>query len=304
MTKLHYPRFLPPPTVIFGLEPAFEAACIKWPNAIKIYYATGASFMHQNHMIRKRTDEFNLKYSPHPPYPYQRLTTESQRYVLADYIFQIGSEYTVETYPENIRSKIILIRQSNTICEKRSNIPLDLSMKNRNTFLSLVSSGPILKGVDLLIEYFKSHKDYVLHLCGPIDNTFLEDIGGLPQNIIFHGFVNTSSEEFKKIASESMFMIYPSCTEGGMPGSVINAMNYGCIPIVTKWASAGAKGKLGFYIHDLTVSSISEAVDRAERLSENELKSMSKRGREYVLNNFNLEVFESDFKNALTKTIK
>ena len=76
---------LPPPRLIFGLEPNFERACKLWPDAMKIYYATGAYYKHQNNMIRKRTDEFNLKYGAQ--YPYQRLATESDRCEKADYIF-------------------------------------------------------------------------------------------------------------------------------------------------------------------------------------------------------------------------
>lgn len=292
------PDISTPPTVIFGLEPAFERACTKWPNAMKIYYATGASFMHQNGMIKKRTDEFNKRYNPLTPFPYQRLTSETERYVLADYIFQIGSEYTVETYPKELRTKIKLIRQSNTICNKGLSPVLDASKKNKKVFLSLVSFGPILKGVDLLIDYFREHGEYVLHLCGPIENDFWKIIGELPCNIIYHGFMDTASNEFKEIASEAMYMIYPSCTEG-MPGSVINCMYYGCIPIVSKWAAVGSIKKFGFLIEDLNISSISKTVEGAQLLSERELIRMCIKGQQYVIDNYTLDVFESDLRNAL-----
>lgn len=165
------------PKIVFGLEPAFEHACNKWPNAIKIYYATGASYMHQNGMIKKRTDEFNRRYKPVPPYPYQRLTTESDRYELADYIFQIGSNYTIATYPKDIRSKIKLIRQSSTLIDT-NNYQVSFEHKDRNVFLALVGAGPVLKGVDLLVEYFRMHPEYQLHLAGNIDEKFWKSLGG------------------------------------------------------------------------------------------------------------------------------
>ena len=101
------------PSVVFGLEPSFEAACKKWPEALKIYYATGAYYGHQNGMIKNRTDGFNAKY--HAEYPYQRLVPETDRCEMADYIFQIGSKFTIGTYPATQRDKIRIIRQSNTL---------------------------------------------------------------------------------------------------------------------------------------------------------------------------------------------
>lgn len=294
------------PSIVFGLEPCFEAACKRWPNALKIYYATGASYMHQNGMIKKRTDEFNRKYNPVPKMPYQRLTTETNRYELADYIFQIGSKFTIETYPEYLRGKIKLIRQSSTLFTSGEDSSLNLNKKNRKTFISLVANGLILKGLDLLIEYFRKHPEYKLHLAGNVDCDFWEAVGGKSDNIEYHGFINTSSEEFKRMAEESMFMIYPSCTEGGMPGAVINSMYFGCIPIVTRWASPSIESfdEYGFPIEELNVESITKSVEKAEALSNDELLTMCSKDHSFVKENYNLNVFESDLKHALTSVLK
>ena len=220
------------PEIVFGLEPQFERACKRWSDSLKIYYATGAYYEHQNYYTKKRTDEFNLKYNA--SYPYQRLVSISNRCEIADYIFQIGSKYTLETYPLNIRNKIRIIRQSNTIINKKI---IERDFSNRKDFLWLGSSGAILKGLDLAIDFFKEKSNLNLHIVGNVDDTFK----GIIQcnnytNIKFYGFLNTSSEEFISIIKKCNFLLYPSCSEG-CPGSVINTMSYGVVPIVTKWAA-------------------------------------------------------------------
>lgn len=286
------------PTVILGLEPAFEAACKKWPNALKIYYATGASFTHAIKMIKLRTDEVNKLNNPIPPLEYKRLPTESDRYELANWIIQIGSHYTVETYPEQFRSKIKLTRQSSTMVGHFFR-HLNLSKKDRHVFLCIVGGGPILKGVDLVLEYFRLHPELKLHLVGPIDDVFFKAVGGYTSNVVFHGFINTGSKKFKTIAEESMFVINPSCTEGGIPGTVINSMYYGCIPIVSRWASFDGIKDYGFMINDLSVDGISKAVDKSMKLSNQQLIELSKKGYEFIKGNYNLKTFKFDLTNTL-----
>ena len=284
------------PKVVLGIEPAFEKACKRWPQAKKIYYATGASFQHQNFMIKKRTDEFNKKYDVNPPFPYQRMVHESKRYEMADYIFQIGSSFTIETYSKAIRSKIKLIRQSSTITEVSG---LSFSQKKKNTFLWMGGAGPILKGLDLVLEYFRKHTELTLHVVGFIDDYFIKIIEAdrMP-NVLFHGYLNTSSLEFKKIVQEATYLIYPSCTEG-CPGAVINSMYYGLIPIVTKWAAFDEINSCGFLIKDLTVESIADSINQALELDDNMQIRYSQMAYQYVSSNYTLDIFEKDLKIAL-----
>lgn len=287
------------PSIIFGLEPSFEAACEKWPNALKIYYATGAYFKHQNSMIYKRTDEFNRKYNA--DYPYQRLVSESDRCEIADYIFQIGSKFTIETYPHHLQKRIRIIRQSNTLV----NIPdIDKDYSNKIDYLWLGSSGTILKGLDLVIAYFKKHPLKTLHVVGGVDEKF-EKILAVNEcsNIKLYGFLNTSSETFIEIVKKSNFLVYPSCTEGGCPGAVINSMCYGLIPIVTPWAACNDIEKIGFLLENLDEESIVKAIDWTNSLSVDNIKELSSKCKEYVKHNYNLRVFESDMYESIKSVI-
>lgn len=287
------------PDIIFGVEPCFEVACRKWPNAVKVYYATGAYFKHQNDMIKKRTDEFNTKYDT--KYPYQRLVTESERCDEADYIFQIGSSFTKETYPEYLRSKIRIIRQSNTLGES---VELTKDYDNKTDYLWLGSSGTILKGLDLTVEYFKEHPELTLHVVGNVDEEFIHILeANQCSNIHFYGFVNTSSELFRYIARKCNFLIYPSCTEGGCPGAVINSMFYGLIPIVTKWAAFDQIKQFGYLLEDMTIESLGRAVDWSQNLSVENIEKLSHACQRYIQENFTLSVFRKDLTVALNEII-
>ena len=280
------------PAVVFGLEPSFEAACKKWPDALKIYYATGAYYGHQNGMVKKRTDEFNAKY--HVSYPYQRLVSETERCEMADYIFQIGSKFTIDTYPEHLRDKIRIIRQSNTLISTPPILQNAHDYSNRKDYLWLGSSGTILKGLDLTIEYFKRHPEKELHVVGTADDEFKRIlVVSESPNIHFYGFMNTSSAEFIAIAMKCNFMIYPSCTEG-CPGSVINSMCYGLIPLVTPWAAFDDIDTIGYLVEKLDVESVEEAVGWTDRLSSDMVQALSKKCIDYARSNYNLQKFEHD----------
>lgn len=287
-----------PPSIIFGLEPGFEAACKKWPNAIKIYYATGAYWKFQNGMTKKRTDEFNAKFGAN--YPYQRLVSETNRCEIADYIFQIGTKFTIETYPKHLQSKILIIRQSNTLVNPPA---INKDFSNKKDFLWLGSSGTILKGLDLTIEYFKVHPNLQLHVVGHVDESFKKILEtSACSNIHFYGFLNTSSELFIEIASKCNFLIYPSCSEG-CPGAVINSMLYGIIPIVTKWAAIDNINSLGFMLKDFTIDAIDDAVNWTSDLTSKQIELFSQTCKQYVLRNYSLTQFRNDMDKALKSII-
>lgn len=287
------------PSIIFGLEPSFEAACKKWPKALKIYYATGAYFEHQNKMIYRRTNEFNKKY--HTDYPFQRLVSESKRCEMADFIFQIGSKFTVGTYPVSLQKRIKLIRQSNTLI----NLPtLKKNYSNKIDYLWLGSSGTILKGLDLTIAYFQKHPEKTLHVVGGVDEKFKQILSVTQcSNIKFYGFLNTSSNQFVSLATKCNFLVYPSCTEGGCPGAVINSMLYGIIPIVSPWAAFDDIEQIGYLLKELNETSIDEAIKWTDRLSSDEIFTLSEKSKKYANENYNLHVFENDIYESLKSII-
>ena len=284
--------------IIFGIEPNFCNACYKHPNAIKIYYATGAYFEHQNKQVRAMTDYINRTYKINMSY--QRLVKPHDSIKIADYILQIGSKYTINTYPEEFKPKIELIKQS-------SQATCDTNTKEyapENEYFCIASSGNALKGIILLIEFFHAHPQYTINIVGPIDNTFYKGIKNkLSTNIKLWGFLNINGTTLKTIMSHCNFIIYPSGSEGGVPGAVLNAMKRGLIPIVTPWAAFNEINEYGYLMNEWNAKSISNGINWSLKLSPEQIKCLSSKCISFVNNNFTLEVFSNEFKTYINNII-
>lgn len=284
--------------IIFGIEPAFVYLSQMYPNAYKIYYATGAYFEHQNKMIKARTDEFNKLFNTN--LPYRRMVNIHNSIEISDCILQIGSKFTIETYPECYRRKISIIDQSSIDFKgvfRRALTP------TRN-YIWLGSSGNVLKGLDLVLNYFIENPQYILYVVGPIEEDFREIYSKvMTDNIHLCGFVNMDSQQFMKIAANCNFLIYPSASEG-MPGSVINLMKLGVIPLLSKWASIDDIKSLGFMMKDLDIQSISMAVNWCNSLSNEEINRLSEECSAYATRKYSINNFEYQFKTFISRVIK
>lgn len=285
--------------VVFGLEPNFGNLCQSNPRAAKIYYATGAYYQHQNNQVTQRTEEFKKKYNIE--YPYVRLVEEHDSCEIADTIIQIGSDHTIETYPEHLRSKIILIDQT---CHNFKEIDLDDKIKktSKSDYIWFGSFGSILKGLDLVLEFFLTNTHLTLHVVGPVEEKFLsvfQDRLNRTNNIYLYGFMNMDSPEFRQIALKCAFLIYPSASEGGWPGSALNLQKLGVIPILSKWASGPEIKDLGFLLPDLSVESIAEAVSWSRSLSDTNIADLSLKNHEAVITKHNKERFKAQLKSNL-----
>lgn len=279
--------------VVFGLEPLFERACDYYAPQFRIYYATGAYWKHQNQQIRKITDLFNKAYNVN--IPYRRLVSEHYSCEKAYCILQIGSKYTLETYPAPIRRKIKLIHQSSQ--EVFTNNVLEYS--EQNEFMFLGSAGNLLKGVSLIIEYFSSHSDKVINIVGPLEDDVKDALGNkISNNIRLLGFVDVCTEEFNSIAMRCNFLIYPSGSEG-CPGSVLTAMKHGIIPIVSKWSAFDEIADYGFIMDSWSQEGIDAGIVWSSSLSREQISERKIKCRKLVDEKFTLSVFSNDCFNHL-----
>lgn len=298
-------KFLPEEQVkiIFGLEPNFINFSKIYPSSLKIYFATGAYYKHQNRMIIKRTDEVNKKKGS--SLAYNRLVPEHNSAHIADSILQIGSKYTLETYPVEIREKIRILRQ-NTFEFLNYDETHKKERFDRKTFLWFGSSGAILKGLDLVLDYFSKNKKYILHVVGPVEKDFqkvYEKELFYTSNIYFHGPLKINSKKLFKIAQESSFIIFPSASEG-CPGSVLNMMRLGMIPLVSKFAAFDTIEDKGIIINDLSEDGIQEAVEKTEISNNEELLNLFKKNSSFVESNFNSETFYKDLKEYISEILQ
>lgn len=290
--------------IIFGLEPNFVTMCKKNPKALKIYYATGANWVNRNKMIKERTDSFNIKNNT--DIEYTRLVDPHEGYQIADHIIQIGSSYTVRTYPIDLRDKIKTINQSSNFIGK-CNLKRKINEASQKEFMWFGSSGSILKGLDLVLDCFINKPEYKLHVVGPIDEKFknhYDQILKRHNNIHLYGFLDTTSETFLNLAYRCAFNIFPSASEGGSPGSVITMMKLGVIPIVSKWAAFDTIQNYGYLLNDLTTTSIEKAIEWSSSLTTSELEDLIKRNISHSEQTWNLSNFEKEMQTLLEKYIE
>lgn len=288
--------------IIFGVEPNFINACNHNPTSIKIYYATGAYYEHQNNMIRLRTDTFNRNKSVQ--ISYSRLVMPHNSCEIADFIIQIGSDVTINTYPEKYRNKIIKIRQS---CHDFTLDTDYLSRKKKSTsfvdFVWMGSKGSILKGLDIVVDFFLEHATYNLHIIGEIDSdvrSYYDEKIQNASNIRYYGFLDLDSDLFMSIAMTSIAVLMPSASEG-CPGAVINLMKLGCIPIVSKYAAVDDIEDLGYLIEDFSVDALEKSINKLFDLSVDAALKKIEDNYMFANSNYNLDIFRNDFRNAFLK---
>jgi hypothetical protein len=265
-----------------------------------IYYGTGMHVCHQNHATLKRLKDVYLKKGI--------WLGKSIRYVekcwtyqtyLIDAMIILGNEVSVESYKKFYDGRIFNIPAP--FYKVVDAYELLKNSKNAKSFLWFGSSGLIHKGLDLLLDFFSKRRDLRLHICGPIENepdfekVYYKELYET-SNIITHGFVDISSEKFKKILEDCSFLIFPSCFEGG-GASVITAIgNGGLIPIITKETTISTGYEI--WIEDFTVEAIEKAVSKALSLTDEEILQLRKRNLEYVLQNHTTEVYYQKLKEA------
>lgn len=282
--------------IIFGVEPNFVKASLVNEQAIKIYYATGAYMKHQNRMIKQRTDIFNQNKGT--SVPYYRMIKEHNSVEKADFIIQIGSQATLSTYPKDMVKKILTIRQSCHDFYFENFLTNKLTSFSKCDFVWMGSEGSILKGFDLVVDYFIQHSDLKLHLLGKIDKEvwdYYQPLIKKTSNIIVYGFVDLDSEILEQVALKASFVIMPSASEG-CPGSVINMMKLGCVPLVTPYASFDGISNLGILIQGYTYVDIDNAIKQAMEIDTMTLQKKIEECYHYANDNYNRKTFHDDLK--------
>lgn len=124
------------------------------------------------------------------------------------------------------------------------------------------------KGVHLIVEAFTKYKnDRIgeIHFVGSSDqiDIFKDMSNSIPYDVFFHGFLN--QDELKKIYEKCHFLLLPSKSEG-FPKVVGEAMNYGCIPIVSKVSCIDQyikEAESGFLLFPITEKELNEKLDLA-----------------------------------------
>jgi glycosyltransferase involved in cell wall biosynthesis len=176
----------------------------------------------------------------------------------------------------------------------------------RNRFVWLGSGGLVHKGLDLTLEAIAAMPDCHLTVCAPVDNddgfkrAFYRELYQMP-NIETLGFVEIGGDTFRRIASESAALIYPSCSEG-LSTSTVECMHAGLIPIVTHETGVPTED-FGFEISPCTPERIREIVRDVVCMAPDELRRRSERSWEFARAHHTREKFAVAYREAVMRFI-
>ena len=135
---------------------------------------------------------------------------------------------------------------------------LNLARKN---FIWFGGAGAIHKGLDLVLEAFAAMPEYMLVVCGKIEQDFADAYKKElyeTKNIKTLGWTDPGSESFKVLANNSIGIILTSCAEG-CAGSVIVGMHAALVPIINREAGVET-GDYGILLQESSVEEITRAV--------------------------------------------
>lgn len=173
------------------------------------------------------------------------------------------------------------------------------SLKDKYKFLVFGAGGIICKGIDILVEVFQKHSDWILYLCGGHITEELHGLGyKIPANVIDCGFVNVTSEKFCQLAQECTFSLLPSCSEGTST-SAITCMYHGLIPIISRECGLTDFSDGCILLENCTVENIEKTLEAAIQMPEQEKEKLVQTGMEIAKENFMLHTFTYKFSEIL-----
>lgn len=223
-------------------------------------------------------------------------------YKIADFCFLLGNEWTKSTYPAEIRQKIKCLNV--TFSDIKAMEDKQEEALPRRSFLFFAGAGSVHKGLDLVLEVFRRHPEWTLHVVGPFlqEKEFVaiyeQELLHTP-NIHTHGFLAPRSLEFQQILQDCFAFLAPSCAEG-MATAVITTMALGLHPIISRETGVTLPEGIGQYLETCTLEEIENTCAKAFSLSR---KSLSY-GSCVLRNTMQKEYSRQAFSHAISNIIK
>lgn len=293
-------RFVPsrPYTLFVGHGGVnFERIAAKLaPDVPKVYFATGLYW--QEHNRREEARFACLAQRRGIRLPHDRWVAKSEEGALqvADGVMCLGNDLAAESY----RRFAPIFQINNGVC--RDDRP-DAAEKDfatgRANFLFFSSTGNVHKGLDLLLEAFAQVEAH-LYICQEITDEFAEiyrhELQDLP-NIHVVGRIPLRSATFYELMDRCNFVVHPSCAEG-QPGSVLDAMHQGLIPVLSRENNISAED-FGVTLEDCAPKAIAQVVRELVAQPPEWCREMSYRTRLATLTDYSEAAFLKNVKQAV-----
>lgn len=142
------------------------------------------------------------------------------------------------------------------------------------------------KGILLLLKaWIKTNnpKKGILHIVGegPLKSELMHMVGNSEKSVKIHGAM--PKNKVNEIYTKCNFLVLPSKSEG-FPKVIGEAMNFGCIPIVSDVSCIGQYIQTdihGILLSEVSVEKIQEGLEKAMSFSEDQIEEMSVRNFEF-----------------------
>jgi glycosyltransferase involved in cell wall biosynthesis len=274
-------------------------------DAVRIYLATTLYHNLHNQNLRKRHEmlykrrKFRVEL--------RRLYPERMPYVRKSHaIVGFGNEFIMSAWRETFR---VPTYPFNNYGFKETEFPLaskDFSMARRN-FLFFASKSQMQKGLDFLLEIFPKHPDLHLYICSPFktEKDFCTCYHReLYETLNVHptGWVRVNGPEYDELVRLCAYVIHPSCSDG-QPGSVVQCMYSGLIPLVSREAGIDTED-FGITFSDDSLEEVERVIIEVSQLPESWHRERSIRTRKIAEDKYSEEAFVERWREMLAEILK
>lgn len=267
-----------------------------------VYYSTGSYWRYHNDEEQKRLNYFEKRHNTKYKLDREIQHAEEQANAKADAIIALGNQDTANTYTKfkhvfHLQGASMPIVPPRTINELNS---------NELGFLFMAGPGNLHKGLDIVLDAWeKLPKELHLHIVTLIDDDFAQyykkQLYDTP-NIHTYGFVIQRSKQYYDIISTCQFSMLLSCSEGS-PGSVIESMHQGLIPIDSRESHVDI-GKYGYVLKQNTVEELVGLLQTLSQLKKNEIVQSQLNLRSWAEKEFTVQRYEQEFTTIIQEVTK
>ena len=229
--------------------------------AVRAFLATSMNHIVHNRNLRRRHELLSARRPCHVQV--RRVYPERMPAVAtSDGLIGFGNEFTMSTWKEVFDGPTYPFNNygfEETVVVSPNSKDFETA---RRHFLFFASRSQVQKGLDLLLEVFPKHPDLHLYVCSTFETEsdfcacYHEELFETP-SIHPIGFIGANSREFHELVRRCAYVIHPTCSEG-QPGSVVQCMYSGLIPLVTREA--------GIDTEDFGVTFADDSLDEIERV--------------------------------------
>lgn len=281
----------------------FESIVKKLPeHTTKVLFTSTAHWKSINTAEDKRIEEIYNKTGNRLVGVRQIQADEDRAFSLSTGVIMSGNEMCRKTYPPS--DKIFLIETVSLDARKRLNVGQKNVLTGCTNFLFLGGAGAAHKGLDMLLNVFSEIPGKHLYICSVIEKDFADLYEKKlfhTENIHYMGYVKPYGKDFYGVMKKCNYLIFPSCSEGS-PGSVVDCMVQGLIPIVSRASHIDVDG-LGYYVDPCTEDEIIRLVKEVSSHEESWYRSKIAIVQKEANKRFSQTLFREKFKKYLCDII-